>query len=137
MAPDESIKRCELNPRFGSELFKTEDTDRRVSVTGHGYDCDWYDSREGTYRLVNANADPNPCFFRFRSHALNELVLSERLGQRRYFVRLCDKVGCLGQKYHPRSGLRSIRDDLRDSLQVLTEHSLCAKLACSSYSLGE
>lgn len=35
---------------------------------------------EGTYRLMDANADPNPRFLRLRSHALNELTLSERFG---------------------------------------------------------
>jgi hypothetical protein len=75
-----------------------------------------YDSREGTYRLVDTNADPDPRFSRLGSHTLNEFVLSERLGQRCYFIRICDEVGCLGKKYQLRPSLRSLCDDPRDSL---------------------
>lgn len=47
---------------------------------------------KGTYRLVDPDAYPNPCFFRLGSNPLNEFTLGERLGQRRYFIRPCDEV---------------------------------------------
>ena len=81
---------------------------------------------------MDANAHPNPRFFCLGSHSLNEFVLGEWLGQRRYFIRPCDEVGCLGEEDHLRPSSRSIRYDPRDSLQVFTEHRLCTKLACRS-----
>ena len=117
MSPDELIMRCELNPRFGSELFKTKNANRRVDT---GYDREWRGWMEEmtrtTYRLVDANAHPDPYFFRLRSHPLNEFVLSERFDQRHHFIRLCDEIGCLGEEDHLCPSLRSIRNDPRDSL---------------------
>ena len=72
--------------------------------------------REGTYRLVDTDAHPNPRFSHLRSQSLNKFVLGERLGQRRYFTRACNEIGCLGEEDHLRPSPRGIRNNSRDSL---------------------
>lgn len=79
MSPNELIKRCELNPRFGSELFQTKNGIKRVSVNRQAT-CEWHGLREGTHCFMDPNADPNPRFFCLRPHALDEFVLGERFG---------------------------------------------------------